>query len=105
MTAQPAPRIATVRVPAKVNLALRVGAPDPGSGYHRLATVFHAVDLTDEVTVRRARRFSLEVTGRFTEGVPADETNLAWQAVVLLRHHYRQTCGVRTPLPVAITRP
>lgn len=103
MTAQPAPRIATVRVPAKVNLALRVGAPDPGSGYHPLATVFHAVDLTDEVTVRRARRFSLEVTGRFTEGVPADETNLAWQAVVLLRHHYRQACGVRTPLPVAIT--
>ena len=67
MTAQPAPRIATVRVPAKVNLALRVGAPDPGSGYHPLATVFHAVDLCDEVTVRRARTMSLEVTGRFTD--------------------------------------
>ncbi|WP_374928067.1 4-(cytidine 5'-diphospho)-2-C-methyl-D-erythritol kinase [Kytococcus sedentarius] len=103
MTAEPAPRIATVRVPAKVNLALRVGAPKLDNGYHPLATVFHAVDLTDEVTVRRARRFSLEVTGRFAEGVPTDHTNLAWRAVELLRDYYRQTCGVRTPLPVAIS--
>ena len=31
-----------VRVPAKVNLALRVGAADP-QGYHELGTVFQAV--------------------------------------------------------------
>ncbi len=102
MTAEPAPRIATVRVPAKVNLALRVGWPDE-SGYHPLATVFHAVDLFDEVTVRRARTMSLEITGRFTEGVPADSSNLAWRAVELLRHCYSQTCGVRRPGPLAIS--
>lgn len=102
MTAQPAPRSATVRVPAKVNLALRVGAPDPETGYHRLATVFHAVDLFDEVTVRRARSASIEVTGRFTQGVPADSTNLAWRAVERLREYYVQT-GARRPGPVSIS--
>ena len=39
-----------VRVPAKVNLALRVGAADP-QGYHELGTVFQAVSLYDDVTV------------------------------------------------------
>ena len=39
----------TVRVPAKVNLRLEVGGPQP-DGYHALATVFHAVSLFDEVT-------------------------------------------------------
>lgn len=103
MSRTDAPRAATVRVPAKVNLALRVGPPDPDSGYHPLATVFHAVDLCDEVTVRRARSTSLQVTGPFREGVPADPTNLAWRAAELLRETYARTCGVRRPSPVAIT--
>ena len=40
-----------VRASGKINLALRVGAPEP-DGYHPLATVFQAVSLFDEVTVR-----------------------------------------------------
>lgn len=103
MTSPAAPRSATVRAPAKVNLALRVGPPDLETGYHPLATVFHAVDLCDEVTVRRARTMSLEVTGRFTEDVPADHTNLAWRAVEELRELHGRTCGLRRPRPVAIT--
>ena len=42
-----------MRAPAKVNLALAVGAPRP-DGYHDLATVFHAVSLYDEVDGDRA---------------------------------------------------
>ena len=44
----------TVRVPAKVNLQLSVGPPR-ADGYHDLVTVFHAVSLYDEVTVRPGR--------------------------------------------------
>ena len=39
-----------VRVPAKINLALKVGAPR-SDGYHPLATVYQAVSLYDEVEV------------------------------------------------------
>ncbi|MGH3338569.1 MAG: 4-(cytidine 5'-diphospho)-2-C-methyl-D-erythritol kinase, partial [Propionibacteriaceae bacterium] len=37
-----------VRVPAKINLALKVGAPR-ADGYHPLATVYQAVSVYDEV--------------------------------------------------------
>ncbi len=43
-----APNSVIVRVPAKVNLQLSVG-PLRKDGYHELATVFHAVSLSDEV--------------------------------------------------------
>lgn len=75
------PDAVTVRAAAKVNLELLVG-PRDASGYHALATVFQAVRLYDDVTVRRAGRCSLTVAGRDAEHVPTDESNLAWRAVV-----------------------
>jgi 4-diphosphocytidyl-2-C-methyl-D-erythritol kinase len=68
-------------VPAKVNLQLAVGPARP-DGFHSLVTVFHAVSLFDEVTVRPANRTSIRVSGENAAAVPADHTNLAWQAVV-----------------------
>ena len=73
----------TVRVPAKVNLALSVG-PLRGDGYHDLATVFHAVGLYDEVTATPADTLSLTCEGEGAAEVPLDETNLAWRAAVLV---------------------
>lgn len=69
----------TVRVPAKVNLQLSVG-PLGADGYHDLVTVFHAVSLFDEVTVRPADRTSVQVTGEGADSVPAGRTNLAVRA-------------------------
>jgi 4-diphosphocytidyl-2-C-methyl-D-erythritol kinase len=69
----------TVRVPAKVNLQLSVGPPR-GDGYHDLVTVFHAVSLFDEVTVRPADRASVRVTGEGAASVPAGRSNLAMRA-------------------------
>ena len=43
----------TVAAPAKVNLWLRVGAPD-ASGYHPLDTLFCALQLADTIVVRPA---------------------------------------------------
>ena len=76
----------TVRVPGKVNLHLGVG-DRRADGYHDITTVFHAVSLTDEVTVRGADVLSLRTIGEGAEEVPDDERNLAWQAAELMAEH------------------
>ncbi len=73
----------TVRVPAKVNLQLAVG-PLRADGYHELVTVFHAISLFDEVTVRPADRTTVRVTGEDAAAVPAGRANLAVQAAAAL---------------------
>jgi 4-diphosphocytidyl-2-C-methyl-D-erythritol kinase len=75
-------RSVTVRVPGKVNLSLAAGAPGV-DGYHELATVFHAVSLTDEVIATVGEvggGITLEVTGDGVDEVPSDDRNLAWRA-------------------------
>jgi 4-diphosphocytidyl-2-C-methyl-D-erythritol kinase len=77
---------ATVRVPGKVNLYLAVG-DRRDDGYHELTTVFHAVSLLDEVTVRNADVLSLELAGEGAQSLPTDERNLAWRAAELMAEH------------------
>lgn len=76
----------TVRVPGKLNLYLAVG-DRRADAYHELTTVFHAVSLVDEVTVRDADLLSLDLTGEGAESLPTDERNLAWRAAELLADH------------------
>jgi 4-diphosphocytidyl-2-C-methyl-D-erythritol kinase len=73
----------TVRVPAKVNLQLSVG-PVRADGYHELVTVFHAVNLCDEVRASRSEGLSLSLSGEGAGTLPVDESNLAWRAAVAL---------------------
>jgi 4-diphosphocytidyl-2-C-methyl-D-erythritol kinase len=70
-------------VPAKVNLHLSVGPLRP-DGYHELQTVFHAVELFDEVTASSSAGLSIAVSGTGVADVPADASNLAWRAAELL---------------------
>jgi 4-diphosphocytidyl-2-C-methyl-D-erythritol kinase len=76
----------TVRVPGKINLYLAVGDRRE-DGYHELTTVFHAVSLFDELTVRNADVLSLELSGEGADQLPLDERNLAWQAAELMADH------------------
>jgi len=76
----------TVRVPGKVNLFLGVG-DRRSDGYHELTTVFHAVSLVDEVTVRNADVLSLQNVGEGADELPADNRNLAWRAAELMAEH------------------
>ncbi len=76
----------TVRVPGKLNLYLAVG-DRRDDGYHELTTVFHAVSLVDEVTVRDADVLSLRVSGEGADLLPTDERNLAWQAAELMAEY------------------
>jgi 4-diphosphocytidyl-2-C-methyl-D-erythritol kinase len=78
-----------VRVPAKVNLQLSVG-PVSADGYHEIATVFQAISLFDDVTVKTGEDGSgitLTASG-ITSGVPLDSTNLAVRAAALMMSKY-----------------
>jgi 4-diphosphocytidyl-2-C-methyl-D-erythritol kinase len=97
----------TARAPAKVNLALAVGAPGP-DGYHALATVFHAVSLVDDVVATATDAGSgpaVDVEGDGAGDVPDGTDNLAVRAAVAVA----ERCGVdpdvhlliRKSIPVA----
>jgi 4-diphosphocytidyl-2-C-methyl-D-erythritol kinase len=94
----------TVRVPGKVNLFLAVG-DTRDDGYHELTTVFHAVSLFDEITVRNADVLSLEVSGEGVEALPTDQRNLAWRAAEVLAEHVGRApdvaISVEKSIPVA----
>ena len=77
----------TVRVPAKVNVQLAVGAARP-DGFHDLANVFLAVGLYDEVTVTPADELRVTCAGPDAAQVPLDRTNLAARAAVALAERY-----------------
>ncbi|MGG8407352.1 4-(cytidine 5'-diphospho)-2-C-methyl-D-erythritol kinase [Streptomyces sp. 12297] len=78
-----APASVTVRVPAKVNVQLAVGAARP-DGFHDLANVFLAVSLYDEVTATPADALRVTCAGPDAAQVPLDRTNLAARAAELL---------------------
>ncbi|MFC9404422.1 4-(cytidine 5'-diphospho)-2-C-methyl-D-erythritol kinase [[Kitasatospora] papulosa] len=80
-------RSVTVRVPAKVNVQLAVGAPRP-DGFHDLANVFLAVGLYDEVTVTPADTLRVTCEGPDAAQVPLDTTNLAARAALALAGRY-----------------
>ena len=94
----------TVRVPGKVNLYLGVG-DRRDDGFHELTTVFHAVSLLDEITVRNADLLSLEMSGEGVESLPTDERNLAWQAAELMAEHVGRApdvaISIEKSIPVA----
>ncbi|GAA1291760.1 4-(cytidine 5'-diphospho)-2-C-methyl-D-erythritol kinase [Streptomyces sanglieri] len=77
----------TVRVPAKVNVRLAVGAPRP-DGFHDLANVFLAVGLYDEVTVTPADGLRITCSGPDAAQVPLDATNLAARAAIALAERH-----------------
>src|SRR4051812_7908593 len=98
------PAAVRVRVPAKVNLHLSVGPLRP-DGYHELVTVFHAVDVFDEVAASEAAELSLAITGTGAAELPTDARNLAWRAAELLAAatgvEPRAHLDLRKAIPVA----
>ncbi|MFD7439349.1 4-(cytidine 5'-diphospho)-2-C-methyl-D-erythritol kinase [Streptomyces sp. NPDC059861] len=94
----------TVRVPAKVNVQLAVGAARP-DGYHELANVFLAVGLHDEVTVTAADELRVTCDGSDAAQVPLDRTNLAARAAEALAARHGRSPDVHVhiakDIPVA----
>ena len=82
-----------VRVPAKINLALRVGRTR-SDGYHELATIFQAVSLYDEVAASRSETITCEVSGIDSHIIGPGKENLAFRAARLLQQEYGVREGV-----------
>ncbi|HEX6574173.1 MAG TPA: 4-(cytidine 5'-diphospho)-2-C-methyl-D-erythritol kinase, partial [Gemmatimonadaceae bacterium] len=84
-----------VAAQAKLNLHLRVLSREE-SGYHSIETIFHRIDLADDVLVEvTTRERSLDVEGIDTGPV---ESNLAWKAAELYAAHNRWPGGFRIEL-------
>ena len=96
-----------VRVPAKVNLQLSVG-PRESDGYHQLVTVFQAISIFDEVTVKIGEQgtgINLSVSGDQIHGVPTDSTNLVVKAIELIADKFELdidvSVDIKKSIPVA----
>lgn len=83
--------------PAKINLFLHVG-PVADDGYHPLASLVAFADVGDGVTVTRADRLSLDVTGPFGEALAGEGDNLILRGLRALG----EAAGIGAP-PVAVT--
>ncbi|CAN5719083.1 4-(cytidine 5'-diphospho)-2-C-methyl-D-erythritol kinase [soil metagenome] len=70
--------------PAKVNLFLHVGGPDP-QGYHPISSLMVFADVGDMVSLQPADALSFETTGRFGGDIPVDGGNLVVRAATALR--------------------
>ena len=81
---------------AKVNLVLEVLGKRP-DGYHEIDTVLQEVELADRVSIEPSETWQIEVTGPRAHGTPADESNLALKAAILLASRVRTSypCLIR----------
>lgn len=80
---------------AKLNLHLRVLAKEE-SGYHSIETIFHRIELCDDIMIEIAsRERTLDVEGTNTGPT---EANLAWRAAVAYAEHARWPSGFRIQL-------
>ncbi|MEB4615658.1 4-(cytidine 5'-diphospho)-2-C-methyl-D-erythritol kinase, partial [Leucobacter sp. M11] len=83
------------RAPGKINIFFRVGALEP-DGYHRVASLYQAVSLVEEVRAEHADTFSVSFAGPIDgSGLPVDGRNLAIQAARLLAEETGYPGGVR----------
>ena len=71
-----------VRAHAKINLYLDVVGKRE-DGYHNLETIFHSVELHDDVIIRKQAAKGITVSSEHP-GVPRDSRNLAYRAANLL---------------------
>ena len=83
---------------AKVNLALEI-LSKRADGYHELATVLQAVDLSDRLVLEDAEEIELRT---ISPAVPTDTTNLAVRAALALRAGAGLRRGVRIALEKGI---
>ena len=94
----------SARIPAKINLSLSVG-PLRSDGYHEIMTLFQAISLFDDVVVSRSDAEQIEISGSYTNGVPANSENLAVKATHLVMREYgiaeKLSIQIKKEIPVA----
>ncbi len=83
-----------VRAYAKINIGLRILEKRP-DGYHNIETVFHQIDLYDELALAPADAITLTTT---SSEIPSDSNNLCVRAAETLQRYTRTTKGVTISL-------
>lgn len=78
------------RAYAKINLGLRILEKRP-DGYHNIETVFHRIDLFDEIELSSSSTIKVVST---SDEVPGDESNICHNAARLLRNYLGVSGGV-----------
>lgn len=84
----------TTRAYAKINLGLRI-LRKREDGYHDIETVFHRINLYDEVTLEPSSTISLSCT---SDEIPTDDRNLCIRAAGLLQKFLNSAAGVHITL-------
>ncbi|MCX6137205.1 MAG: 4-(cytidine 5'-diphospho)-2-C-methyl-D-erythritol kinase [Ignavibacteriales bacterium] len=80
---------------AKINLGLRI-LGRRSDGFHDIETIFHRVNLYDKISLEKTDgNISLTVSQK---NVPADRSNLCWQAAALLKERTGTRSGVSITL-------
>jgi 4-diphosphocytidyl-2-C-methyl-D-erythritol kinase len=90
-----------VRVPAKINLHLGVGALRP-DGFHELTTIYHAISLFDELRASPGDTLTLTMEGEGAGELALDDTNLILRAARALAAHARVPAYARLHLRKSI---
>ena len=77
---------------AKINLMLEI-ISDREDGYHEIKSILQTVNLADHVRIIHDGLGRVEVSGPYKFGVPTDEKNLAYQALLKLAdlHNFNPT--------------
>jgi 4-diphosphocytidyl-2-C-methyl-D-erythritol kinase len=82
------------RAYAKINLGLLVHDRKT-DGYHGIETVFHLIDLFDELNIEESPIVEIVC---LDPAIPTDEKNLCHRAVMMLKDHLRTSKGARITL-------
>jgi len=83
-----------VRAYAKINLGLRILSKRP-DGYHNIETVFHPVDVFDEISLEVSTSMDFKSSH---PDVPHDESNLCMRAARELQRRYSATSTAKIVL-------
>ncbi len=79
---------------AKINIGLHILGKRP-DGFHNLETVFHEIDLFDEIILEHAARLILDADSSL---VPIDDSNLCLRAAFLLQKEKETKQGAKISL-------
>ncbi len=95
----------TLPCPAKLNLALSVGAPRPVDGLHPIASWMATIDLCDELTLARRPDESLTLIGRAWHAEAPVRSDLEWplDRDLVARAHTAMERAAGRPLKVKAT--
>lgn len=76
----------SVEAPAKLTLSLAITGVRE-DGYHLIDAEMVSLTICDDIVIEEAETTSINVVGKFAQGVPTDDSNLVARALHLLNRH------------------